>query len=86
MMSGVENMELIKDPQNTSRNGDFVSILYYNNAFVKAGFGQDKLMTAPPDSSIGGSSGNWLFKDKEHGKTSATANLGMLLVYEHFRW
>jgi hypothetical protein len=35
---------------------------------------QDKLMTAPTDSS-GGSSGNWLFKNKEHGKASAAASL-----------
>ncbi|TVU07734.1 hypothetical protein EJB05_41103 [Eragrostis curvula] len=58
------------------------------NAFVNAGFGQakkilrmtklllqDKLMTAPSDSSSGGSSGNWLFKNKEHGKASAAASL-----------
>nr|KJB12472.1 hypothetical protein B456_002G020200 [Gossypium raimondii] len=52
------------------------------NAFVNAGFGQDKLMTAPADSSIGGSSGNWLFKNKEHGKTSAAASLGMILLWD----
>lgn len=39
-------------------------------------FLQDKLMTAQSDSSSsGGSSGNWLFKNKEHGKASATASL-----------
>ncbi|EOX99514.1 26S proteasome regulatory subunit S2 1A isoform 6 [Theobroma cacao] len=52
------------------------------NAFVNAGFGQDKLMTVPPDSSSGGSSGNWLFKNKEHGKTSAAASLGMILLWD----
>ncbi|GMJ05521.1 26S PROTEASOME REGULATORY SUBUNIT S2 1A, 26S proteasome regulatory subunit S2 1A [Hibiscus trionum] len=52
------------------------------NAFVNAGFGQDKLMTAPADSSIGGSTGNWLFKNKEHGKTSAAASLGMILLWD----
>jgi hypothetical protein len=36
---------------------------------------QDKLMTAPSDSSGSGSSGNWLFKNKEHGKASAAASL-----------
>ena len=36
---------------------------------------QDKLMTVASDSSSGGSSGNWLFKNKEHGKTSAAASL-----------
>ncbi|XP_039012054.1 heterogeneous nuclear ribonucleoprotein Q-like [Hibiscus syriacus] len=29
---GVENIELIKDPQNTSRNRGFAFVLYYNNA------------------------------------------------------
>ncbi|KAG5226331.1 26S proteasome non-ATPase regulatory [Salix suchowensis] len=51
------------------------------NAFVNAGFGQDKLMTPPTDSSSGGS-GNWLFKNKEHGKTSAAASLGMILMWD----
>lgn len=37
------------------------------NAFVNAGFGQDKLMTGSADASSGSSSGNWLFKNKEHG-------------------
>lgn len=52
------------------------------NAFVNAGFGQDKLMTVPSDSSSGGASGNWLFKNKEHGKTSAAASLGMILLWD----
>ncbi|KAH7533148.1 hypothetical protein FEM48_Zijuj04G0099600 [Ziziphus jujuba var. spinosa] len=52
------------------------------NAFVNAGFGQDKLMTVPTDASSGGSSGNWLFKNKEHGKTSAAASLGMILLWD----
>ncbi|OMO99527.1 Proteasome/cyclosome, regulatory subunit [Corchorus capsularis] len=52
------------------------------NAFVNAGFGQDKLMTAPADSSSGNTSGNWLFKNKEHGKTSAAASLGMILLWD----
>ena len=32
-------------------------------------------MTVASDSSSSGSSGNWLFKNKEHGKTSAAASL-----------
>ncbi|KAL3715015.1 hypothetical protein ACJRO7_006851 [Eucalyptus globulus] len=51
------------------------------NAFVNAGFGQDKLMTVQSDSSSG-SSGNWLFKNKEHGKASAAASLGMILLWD----
>ncbi|ONK56006.1 uncharacterized protein A4U43_C10F3170 [Asparagus officinalis] len=51
------------------------------NAFVNAGFGQDKLMTVLSESSSG-SSGSWLFKNKEHGKTSAAASLGMILLWD----
>ena len=32
-------------------------------------------MTIPSDPSSGGTSGNWLFKNKEHVKASAVANL-----------
>ncbi|CAJ2649501.1 unnamed protein product [Trifolium pratense] len=52
------------------------------NAFVNAGFGQDKLMTDASDSSSTNSSGNWVFKNKEHGKTSAAASLGMVLLWD----
>ncbi|KAF5948280.1 hypothetical protein HYC85_014237 [Camellia sinensis] len=52
------------------------------NAFVNTGFGQDKLMTVPSEPSSGGSSGNWLFKNKEHGKASAAASLGMILLWD----
>uniref|UniRef100_A0A0E0IAT9 RPN1 N-terminal domain-containing protein n=1 Tax=Oryza nivara TaxID=4536 RepID=A0A0E0IAT9_ORYNI len=43
---------------------------------------QDKLMTAPSDSSSSGASGNCLFKNKEHGKASAAASLGMILLWD----
>ncbi|KAI3994728.1 hypothetical protein MKX01_002344 [Papaver californicum] len=52
------------------------------NAFVNAGFGQDKLMI-PLDASSGGITGSWLFKNKEHGKASAAASLGMIF---HGMW
>ncbi|KAM0935489.1 putative armadillo-like helical, 26S proteasome non-ATPase regulatory subunit RPN1 [Dioscorea sansibarensis] len=53
------------------------------NAFVNAGFGQDKLMTVSSEPSSGGSSGSWLFKNKEHGKASAAASLvGMVLLWD----
>lgn len=32
-------------------------------------------MTVPSEASSSGSSGNWLFKNKEHGKASAAASL-----------
>uniref|UniRef100_A0A0E0IAT8 RPN1 N-terminal domain-containing protein n=1 Tax=Oryza nivara TaxID=4536 RepID=A0A0E0IAT8_ORYNI len=53
------------------------------NAFVNAGFGQDKLMTAPSDSSSSGASGNCLFKNKEHGKASAAASLALAILMEY---
>lgn len=52
------------------------------NAFVNAGFGQDKLMTVQSESSSGGSSSSWLFKNKDHGKASAAASLGMILLWD----
>ncbi|KAG0487911.1 hypothetical protein HPP92_006722 [Vanilla planifolia] len=52
------------------------------NAFVNAGFGQDKLMTVASESSNASSSLGWLFKNKEHGKASAAASLGMILLWD----
>ncbi|KMZ67453.1 26S proteasome regulatory subunit N1 [Zostera marina] len=52
------------------------------NAFVNAGFGQDKLMTVTSESSGGANTGHWLFKNKEHGKASAAASLGMILLWD----
>ncbi|KAJ3283068.1 proteasome regulatory particle base subunit [Borealophlyctis nickersoniae] len=45
------------------------------NAFVNAGFGADKLMTASEDSS-------WIYKNKDHGMMSATASLGAILLWD----
>jgi 26S proteasome regulatory subunit N1 len=49
------------------------------NGLVNAGFGADKLMTGTGEeassSSAPGGSGSWLFKNKEHGKTSAAASV-----------
>uniref|UniRef100_A0A0E0N779 RPN1 N-terminal domain-containing protein n=1 Tax=Oryza rufipogon TaxID=4529 RepID=A0A0E0N779_ORYRU len=44
---------------------------------------QDKLMTAPSDSSSSGASGNCLFKNKEHGKASAAASLALAILMEY---
>ncbi|PPE00204.1 hypothetical protein GOBAR_DD02780 [Gossypium barbadense] len=52
------------------------------NAFVNAGFGKDRLMTDLADFSSDGSSGNWLFKNKEHAKISVVASLGMILLWD----
>jgi len=43
------------------------------SAFVNAGFGSDKLMT-PEDS-------EWLYKNKDHGMTSAAASLGCVFLW-----
>jgi len=43
-------------------------------------------MTVPSDSSSSASSGNWLFKNKEHGKTSAAASLVCVFLWSHFYW
>ncbi|XP_034935656.1 26S proteasome non-ATPase regulatory subunit 2 [Chelonus insularis] len=44
------------------------------NGFVNAAFGQDKLLI---------DDGNkWLFKNKEHGMLSATASLGLVLLWD----
>lgn len=43
---------------------------------------QNKLMTAPSDSSSSGASGNCLFKNKEHGKASAAASLVSYIVID----
>jgi 26S proteasome regulatory subunit N1 len=43
------------------------------NAFVNAGFGHDTLLT-PPDA-------DWLYKNKAAGMMSATASLGMIMLW-----
>ncbi|TPX59356.1 hypothetical protein PhCBS80983_g02503 [Powellomyces hirtus] len=45
------------------------------NAFVNAGFGSDKLMTATED-------GSWIYKNKDHGMMSAAASLGAILLWD----
>ena len=49
------------------------------NPFDKFYLLQDKLMTVPSDAASG-TAGNWLFKNKEHGKTSAAASLVYLYL------
>ncbi|KAL7262245.1 hypothetical protein ACSBR1_000592 [Camellia fascicularis] len=45
------------------------------NAFVNTGFDHNKLMIVPSEASSGGSSRNWVYKNKAHGKASAAASL-----------
>lgn len=46
------------------------------NAFVNAGFGNDKLMVSAPEGQ------SWIYKNKEHGMMSATASLGMSMLWD----
>ena len=46
------------------------------NAFVNAGFGQDKLMTAAEEGN------SWIYKNKDHGMLSAAASLGAILLWD----
>lgn len=56
------------------------------NAFVNAGFGTDKLVTpsseGAADGAGGGDSVHWIFKNKDHGKTAATASLGLISLWD----
>ncbi|KXZ55777.1 hypothetical protein GPECTOR_2g1327 [Gonium pectorale] len=52
------------------------------NAFVNAGFGQDKLVTVAAGGEGGSDSVHWIFKNKDHGKMSATASLGMVTLWD----
>ncbi|SNX83793.1 probable RPN1 - 26S proteasome regulatory subunit [Melanopsichium pennsylvanicum] len=45
------------------------------NAFVNAGFGNDKLMVDAPEGN------SWIYKNKDHGMLSAAASLGMSLLW-----
>ncbi|KAI8473352.1 MAG: 26S proteasome regulatory complex [Monoraphidium minutum] len=51
------------------------------NAFVNAGFGTDKLVT-PSSEGSGGDNIHWIFKNKDHGKTAATASLGLISLWD----
>merc|ERR1719445_1983288 len=44
------------------------------NGFIKSGFGQDKLLMEDGN--------KWLYKNKEHGMLSATASIGLVLLWD----
>ncbi|EEB92693.1 hypothetical protein MPER_08762, partial [Moniliophthora perniciosa FA553] len=46
------------------------------NAFVNAGFGNDKLMVEAEEGN------SWIYKNKDHGMLSATASLGLSLLWD----
>merc|ERR1712147_433705 len=47
----------------------------YVNAFVNAGFGQDKLLSDEGQ--------KWIYKNKDHGMVAATASLGLALLSDY---
>ncbi|KAK3247512.1 hypothetical protein CYMTET_42990 [Cymbomonas tetramitiformis] len=51
------------------------------NAFVNAGFGHDKLMTGTTEDDSANNV-TWIFKNKDHGKMSAAASLGCILLWD----
>ena len=46
------------------------------NAFVNAGFSNDKLVVNAPEGQ------SWIYKNKEHGMISATASIGMSMMWD----
>lgn len=58
----------------------------YVNAFVNAGFGQDKLVTVETDEGEDADADNksvhWIFRNKSYGKMAAAASLGMVLLWD----
>eukprot|EP01126_Amoeba_proteus_P027761 TRINITY_DN2749_c0_g2_i2.p1 TRINITY_DN2749_c0_g2~~TRINITY_DN2749_c0_g2_i2.p1 ORF type:complete len:727 (+),score=165.99 TRINITY_DN2749_c0_g2_i2:244-2181(+) len=48
------------------------------NGFLNAGFGSDKLLTGTP-----GADGGWLFKNRDHGRISTLASLGMIHLWDN---
>lgn len=50
------------------------------NGLLNAGFGSDKHLCTTAEE--GQESNNWIFKNKEHGKISATASLGMVMMWD----
>lgn len=58
----------------------------YVNAFVNAGFGHDKLVTAEIEENDNDNTDNksvhWIFRNKSYGKMAAAASLGMVLLWD----
>lgn len=72
--SHLENTRSTLSGSVDSARGNLAST--FVNAFVNAGFGNDKLM-------VGAEEGNsWIYKNKDHGMMSASASLGMSLLWD----
>jgi 26S proteasome regulatory subunit N1 len=48
------------------------------NGFLNAGFGKDKLVLAEENDG----SNNWIYKNKDHGMLSASASIGMIMLWD----
>jgi 26S proteasome regulatory subunit N1 len=96
----VYKMHLVNTPTSSSVDSARANLAStFVNAFLNAGFGQDKLMmagssgggaaAAEETAAAGGSGGaksssdvHWIFKNKDHGKMSATASLGLITLWD----
>ncbi|KAI0076507.1 26S proteasome regulatory complex non-ATPase subcomplex Rpn1 subunit [Panus rudis PR-1116 ss-1] len=68
--SHLENRTANVDSARANLAGTFV------NAFVNAGFGNDKLMVEAEEGN------SWIYKNKDHGMMSAAASLGLSLLWD----
>ncbi|ORY31001.1 putative 26S proteasome regulatory subunit (proteasome non-ATPase subunit mts4) [Naematelia encephala] len=83
---GVEEPRSVEDiykshlePTRSTQNADSARqnlASTFVNAFVNAGFGNDKLMVDAPEGQ------SWIYKNKDHGMMSATASIGMSMLWE----
>lgn len=79
----VYKMHLVEGRVPTSRTADSARhnlASTFVNSFVNAGFGQDKLITVAAESDS--SSPHWIFRNRDHGKMSAAASLGMITMWD----
>ncbi|PWN50604.1 26S proteasome regulatory complex, non-ATPase subcomplex, Rpn1 subunit [Violaceomyces palustris] len=72
--SHLENTRTSVSTTVDSARGNLAST--FVNAFVNAGFGNDKLMVGAEEGS------SWIYKNKDHGMLSAAASLGMSLLWD----
>ena len=72
--SHLENSRTSLSTTVDSARGNLAST--FVNAFVNAGFGNDKLMVAAEEGN------SWIYKNKDHGMLSAAASLGMSLLWD----
>ncbi|KAJ7327591.1 hypothetical protein DFH08DRAFT_1026700 [Mycena albidolilacea] len=79
MESRIRSSSMVADPRlrNTaldSARGNLAGT--FVNVFINAGFGNDKLLVEAEEGN------SWVYKNKEHGMMSATASLGLSLLWD----